>query len=216
MHSEHPGKPVTDARSTEPADPDDATVLIVDDEPRLVGLYEAMLEDCFTVKTAANGAEGLDALSDAVDVVLLDRRMPGVSGDEVLRKIREAKYDCHVGIVSAVDPEFDILEMECDAYVVKPVRKQALRGLVDGLLARRRYSEAVNEMLSISSRLVSLEQEHSEAELADNEAYQELRARKEALESATREEMEMLIEQDEVAFIYEDVMTDSMQGRDDD
>jgi len=195
-------------------DPDDATVLVVDDEPRLLGLYVAMLEDRFTVETAESGAEALEALSDDIDVVLLDRRMPAMSGDEVLDQIREAEYDCHIGIVTAVEPDLDILDMEFDSYLVKPVLQRDLRALVDGLLARQRYSDALNELLSLSSRLVSLRQKYSADELAANETYQELQERKADLEATAQAELETLADLDELAVIYRDVVGETIGGED--
>lgn len=61
-----------------------ATVLIVEDEQPLADLYAKFLESTYTVRTAYDGTEALDSMSHEVDVVLLDRRMSGLSGEEVL------------------------------------------------------------------------------------------------------------------------------------
>jgi len=59
-----------------------ATVLVVDDEPDVADAYAAQLQNEFIVSTAYGGQEALDKIDDSVNVVLLDRRMPGISGDE--------------------------------------------------------------------------------------------------------------------------------------
>jgi len=99
-------------------------VLVVEDEPDLADLYAAWLGDEYRVRTAYGGQEALDELDEAddeVDAILLDRRMPGLSGDEVLAAVRERGIDCRVAMVTAVEPDFDILKMGFDDYLVKPV-----------------------------------------------------------------------------------------------
>jgi len=59
-------------------------------------------------------------IDETVDVVLLDRMMPGMSGQEVLAAIRERGLDCRVAMVTAVDADFDVIEMGFDEYLGKP------------------------------------------------------------------------------------------------
>lgn len=65
-----------------------ATVLVVDDEPDVADAYAAQLDDQYIVSTAYGGDEALERIDVSVDIVLLDRRMPSTSGDEVLERIR--------------------------------------------------------------------------------------------------------------------------------
>jgi DNA-binding response OmpR family regulator len=71
-------------------------VLVVDDEHSLVQLCQIILESAgFCVRTALNGAEALDLIrQDMPDIVLLDVMMPGMSGIEVCRHIRQ-KFSAH-------------------------------------------------------------------------------------------------------------------------
>lgn len=195
-------------KSTVQRNPDreSSTVLIVDDEPHLVGMYAAMLEDLHTVETATSGDAALDHLSEELDVVLLDRRMPGISGDDVLRKIRRQEYECRVAMVTSVEPDVDVLDLEFDAYLVKPVRQRDLRDLVENLLLRAEYSSGVQETLGISSRLVALESQFSDEELAGNEEYQELLARKERLEARNHERMAELMNRGDSGLVFQDVL----------
>lgn len=99
------------------SEPLTGTVLIVEDEQPLADLYAAWLTETYSIRTAYDGEQALDQLDEQVAVVLLDRRMPQLSGDDVLERIRERNYDCHVAMVSGVHPDFDIIEMGFDDYL---------------------------------------------------------------------------------------------------
>ncbi len=150
------------------------TVLIIEDEAELADLYAAYLRDAHDVVVAYTGEEALDVLSDKFDVLLLDRRMPGLSGDEVLAEIRERGYDCSVVMVTAVDPDFDIVEMGFDDYLVKPVSKEELLDVVDTVHARAEYASELREYYSLTSKKALLEAEKSERELEGSEEYADL------------------------------------------
>jgi len=152
-------------------------VLIVEDEPDVAETYNLWLADDYEVRKAGSGDEGLAELDDEVDVVLLDRMMPGLSGDEVLERIRERGLDCRVAMVTAVEPDFDILEMGFDAYLCKPIRSQQLHETVENLLERSAYDDMLQEYYSLVEKQATLEATKGSAELADNEEYLELRER---------------------------------------
>ena len=149
-------------------------VLVVEDETDLADLYAAWLGDDYRVRTAYGGREALENLDSEVDVVLLDRRMPGLSGDEVLDAIQERGIDCQVAMVTAVEPDFDVLEMGFDDYLVKPVAREELLETVGDLERRSTYDTGVQELFSLSSKKALLEAEKTDSELAQNEEYQQL------------------------------------------
>lgn len=153
-----------------------ATVLVVEDERDLADLFADWLSETYDVRTAYDAADAVDELDGDVDVVLLDRRLPEQSGDDVLQTVRNEGYDCKVAMVTAVDPDFDTLELGFDAYVVKPVERDELESLVSSLLARSLYSEEVQEYFALASKRATIETTKSASELADDERYQELRA----------------------------------------
>ncbi len=176
------------------------TVLVVEDEPDLADLYAAWLGGDYRVHTAYGGQEALetlDNLDNEIDAILLDRRMPGLSGDEVLAAVRERGIDCRVAMVTAVEPDFDILAMGFDDYLVKPVSSDTLRDTVVGLLRRNEYDSGVQELFSLTSKKAMLEAEKSASELADNEEYQELSARIERLRTDVDESLRAVTEDDE-------------------
>ncbi|MFB6188712.1 MAG: HalX domain-containing protein [Halapricum sp.] len=163
----------------------DPVVLVVDDERGLADLYAAWLSGSYETRVAYGGEEALERLDDDVSIVLLDRRMPGFSGDEVLAEIESRNLDCQVAMVTAVEPDFDIIEMGFDDYLTKPVSQDDLLGTVESLLDRRQYEAALTELFSLVSKKAALVEQKSPEELADNDAYQDLLDRIESLESET-------------------------------
>ena len=151
-----------------------ATVLVVEDERELADLFADWLSDPYDVRTAYTADEALDELDESVDVVLLDRRLPERSGDDVLEEIHAGGYDCQVAMVTAVDPDFDVLELGIDDYVVKPVGREDLEDLVSRLLARSLYSEEVQEYFALASKLATLETTKQPEELDGDDRYREL------------------------------------------
>ena len=151
------------------------TVLVVDDEQDIADIYTLQLEDSYDVRTVYGGPEAIEAVDEDVDVVLLDRRMPELSGNEVLERIRADGYDCRVIMVTAIDPEFDIIEMPFDDYLCKPVDKETLHEAIEQQLTAKQYDETVSELFRATSKLTVLESEMSEAELEASAEYQRLK-----------------------------------------
>ncbi|MFC6734368.1 MULTISPECIES: response regulator [unclassified Haladaptatus] len=169
-----------------PAQP---VVLIVDDEPDIAETYELWLSDRYQIKIAGSGDEALSKIDTDVDVVLLDRMMPGMSGEEVLTEIRTRDIDCRVAMVTAVDPSFDIIEMGFDEYVVKPPSKERLRATVEQLVKRGELNTTYQEYFSLIARQDALQAEFSPGELADSPEYNTLLAQIEAQESKLKDRL---------------------------
>ena len=159
------------------------TVLIVDDEQDIADIYTFQLEDRYDVRTVYGGREAIEAVDEDVDVVLLDRRMPGLSGNDVLERIRADGYDCRVIMVTAIDPEFDIIEMPFDDYLCKPVDKETLQSAIEQQLTAKQYDETVSELFRATSKLTVLEGEMSKEELDASEEYQRLKETTDAMRS---------------------------------
>jgi len=166
------------------------SVLVVDDEPSVAQAYALWLDGEYEIETAHDGEEALDALSDATDVVLLDRRMPNVSGDEALERMREAGYDCRVAMVTAVDPDFDIVDMPFDSYLSKPVTREEVTETIEELLELSAYDDAVAERFAVEQKRAALEERKAQSELADSEEYERLREQSESLSSSAELEMD--------------------------
>ena len=115
-------------------------VLVVDDEESFRETLAFMLrKEGFDVATAASGQDALDDLErDGADLVLLDLMLPGVSGTEVCRQIRQ-RTKTPVIMVTAKDSEVDKvvgLELGADDYVTKPFSTRELLARMRAVLRR--------------------------------------------------------------------------------
>ena len=169
------------------SEPDDPVVLIVEDEPDVAETYRLWLTDEYEIRLAENGDEALETLGPAVDIVLLDRMMPGLSGDEVLEYIRGEELECRVAMVTAVEPDFDILEMGFDAYLSKPVKSDQLLDTVGNLLERSEYDTLLQEYYALVEKQATLEATKSRAELSDSDEYERLKSRIDELQDELSE-----------------------------
>ncbi|WP_436903713.1 response regulator transcription factor [Halovenus halobia] len=165
-------------------------VLIVDDEEDVAETYALRLQTTYRTRVATGGEAALSAMDDDVDAVLLDRRMPDMHGDEVLERIRERGYDVPVIMATAVDPDLNILEMDFDDYLCKPIFDETLRDTLDQHLDGQASEEQLDRFLSLVSKIDVLEGELTHAELADSEEYHRAKERADDLAPQLREEID--------------------------
>jgi DNA-binding response OmpR family regulator len=176
---------------------DKPTVLIVDDEERVANTYDLRLGTEYDTEVALSGEQAIQTVDEDTDVVLLDRRMPGMTGNDVLEQIRKRGLDCRIVMLTAVDPDFDIAEMDIDDYVVKPVDKDEILTVVERALTVSEYNEQTQQLSSLKLKRNVLEVELSNDELHDSEQYQQLSAQIEELESEL-EQMEDTLDIDQI------------------
>jgi DNA-binding response OmpR family regulator len=186
-------------------------VLVVEDEADLADLYANWLAKKYDVRTAYNGDEAIEQLDETIDVVLLDRRMPGKSGDAVLDVIADRALDCRVAMVTAVEPDFDIIDMGFDDYLVKPVDADDLLELVDRFIRRSQYDADAREFFSLASKKAVLETEKTEEELLKSEEYQLLTDELESLRNRMNELLNGLTDDDYEAVFREFGFEDSTE-----
>lgn len=122
------------------------TALVIDDEPSLVRVVSAYLEqDGFAVCSAADGETGLAlARESEPDVVILDLGLPGMDGIEVCRQLRTFSQ-CYVMMLTARADEVDMLiglAVGADDYMTKPFSPRGLVARVRTLLRRPRGTAA--------------------------------------------------------------------------
>ncbi|WP_436930548.1 response regulator [Halosimplex halobium] len=163
---------------------DRTTILVVDDEEVVRESFALYLEPLgYAVRTVDSGEAALAAVDDDVDVVLLDRRMPDRSGDEVLEEIRARNIDCQIALVTAVDPDFDIVTIDCDDYLVKPVDRDDLVETVERLELLDEYDEARRELSTLRVKRNVLEVEKHPSALEDSAEFRRLQNRIDELEA---------------------------------
>jgi len=149
-------------------------ILVVDDEPEIADLYATWLGRDHEVRTAYSGPEALEVVDESVDTVFLDRRMPRINGDEVLAKMRNRGLRCLVVLMTAVDPEFDIIDMDFDEYLTKPVMRDDITEIIETLRDRPTGDETLREYHALVSKKATLETKKTHSELRHSERYQRL------------------------------------------
>lgn len=149
------------------------TVLVVDDEEQIADIYSVWLKAEYDVRTAYSGEEALEQFDSAVDIVLLDRRMP-MSGDDVLVELRDRGFEGPVAMITAVEPEFDIVDMDFNAYIVKPVSRDDLLALVDQLASLSSYEDVIQQYFRLASKKGALEATKSPDDLTESDEFAQL------------------------------------------
>jgi DNA-binding response OmpR family regulator len=122
-----------------------ATILVVEDEYAVArGVEYALQQEGYRVVVAPNAEEGLTyATQQAPDLVVLDVRLPGMDGFEMLRRLRASGSKAPVLFLTARDEEFDKvigLELGADDYLTKPFGLRELMSRIKALL-RRAYGD---------------------------------------------------------------------------
>ncbi len=122
-----------------------ATILVVEDEFAVArGVQYALQQEGYQVSVARSGEEGLEfATQQAPDLILLDVRLPGIDGFEMLRRLRATGSKAPVLMLTARDEEVDKvigLELGADDYLTKPFGLRELMSRIKALL-RRAYGD---------------------------------------------------------------------------
>ena len=116
------------------------TVLIVDDDRAMVGMVASLLgSDGYDLLTAYDGEAALRRhAEDAPDLVILDRRLPRLSGDEVCRRIRMTSSTPVLMLTGerGTEERAKLLDLGADDYLEKPFGKKELSARVRALLRR--------------------------------------------------------------------------------
>ncbi|MFC6865086.1 response regulator [Halomicroarcula sp. GCM10025817] len=164
----------------------DVRTLVVDDEQEVADAYALRLRGFCEVETTYGGESALSIIAESpVDIVLLDRHMPGMSGDDVLAELDERGFYGRVVMVTAVDPGVEVLEMPFDDYLCKPVDREDVRAVVDQQRQILAY-ETLGEFFSVEAKRAVLEAELSAEKRREHEGYAEIAAQAAHLERRTR------------------------------
>lgn len=134
-------------------------ILIVEDDKKIAKLLKVGLEsECFAVDVAEDGDRGVYlALTNDYDVILLDRLLPKMNGEEVCSEIRKKKTSPRIIIISAIgeaDDKAGFLNMGADDYVSKPFSLTELIARIRAVMRRSR--ECVSEVFRLGDLEVDL------------------------------------------------------------
>jgi len=140
------------------------TILVVDDEPEIVKLVRAYLEEAgYRVMTARNGREALLVTRhEKPDLIILDLTMPEMDGLEFTRRLRQEKNTPIIMLTARVEETDRIigLEMGADDYVTKPFSPREIVSRVRAVLRRVQPEPAVVEVLRAGDLILD-RNEHS-------------------------------------------------------
>jgi DNA-binding response OmpR family regulator len=130
------------------------TIMVVDDEDRLVSLVDAYLtQEGFRVVTASNGREALFlARQEKPDLIILDIMMPEMDGYEFMRLHRKETETPIILLTAKVEEDDKVigLELGADDYVTKPFRPRELTARVRAVLRRSGQSGPKAQVLRVA------------------------------------------------------------------
>ena len=137
------------------------TILLIDDDESLRDTIAFMLEqEDFKVLQAGDGREGYEkAITLKPDLMLVDLRLPGMSGTEICKQVRAAMITTPIIVLSAVGDEVDkvlLLEMGADDYVVKPFGRRELLARIRAVL-RRTATDGASKVLHFGDVEIDVE-----------------------------------------------------------
>ncbi len=141
--------------------PRSSAVLFVDDEPLLLQGLQRMLRsqrEAWTMRFAGSGREALELLAqETFDALVTDLRMPGMSGEELLRAVQELHPQLVRIILSGeIDSASALPALRCaHRYLAKPCEAEELKSALSQALALRRWVEA-HPLKSLLARIESL------------------------------------------------------------
>ncbi len=137
-------------------------ILVVDDEENLRRVTQLKLQQAgYEAMTASDGAQALEVLSKhPQDLVLTDLKMPGMSGIELLQKIKEEYLEVVVIVVTAygtIESAVEAMRLGAYDYIIKPVNADALKLIVSRALEHHRLQEEVKNLRSAIDRKFGFE-----------------------------------------------------------
>lgn len=133
------------------------TVLVVEDDQDLADAYAIWLKPEYEVRTAHSGHEALTWYDPEVDIVLLDRRIPDLTGANVLKHMERRDVHDQKTILTGVEPGRELVDLPCDDYLTKPVGKPQLRDTVRELQLRSQLDDELQRHFTLTSKIAALE-----------------------------------------------------------
>ena len=123
------------------------TILVVDDDKSVIDSFDVMLSDNYNIVSANTGEDALDLIQEqSVDLILLDIRLPGIDGMEVLKQIKELDPQIEIIMITAVKTVKNAVQAiklgACD-YIVKPFDIHEVKHVISKTLRKRQLEREV-------------------------------------------------------------------------
>jgi DNA-binding response OmpR family regulator len=135
-------------------------LLVEDDDAIAAGLVRVLDAQGYVVERLARGGPAVAAARDDVGLVVLDLGLPDIDGIEVCRRLRAARPDLAILILSARDQELDVvagLDAGADDYLVKPFRLSELLARVRAHMRRAEASVEDHEEAPLAAGTVRID-----------------------------------------------------------
>jgi two-component system alkaline phosphatase synthesis response regulator PhoP len=147
------------------------TILIIDDEQRIIDLVRMYLEqEGYTVDSATDGALAYDKIiQQTPGLVVLDLMLPGMDGWEICRRVR-AESDVPIIMLTARNDDIDKivgLELGADDYLTKPFNPRELVARIKAILRRGgidRRSEASDALITLDNLTIDMNRRTAKVE----------------------------------------------------
>jgi putative two-component system response regulator len=134
------------------------SILVVDDESGIRESIQMILQPKYEVYTAADGNEALQCIQkDKIDVVTLDLKMPGLSGIDVLKKIKQQNADIEVVVITGYGTPQNHQEAALHGagdFITKPFDTSDLVNSISKSLERRAYNLRLKNFARYNSSVV--------------------------------------------------------------
>ena len=117
-------------------------VLVVDDELGIRESFSSLLEDEYSVSLASDGEEAIEKVKrELLNLVILDLRLPGINGLEVLRIIQD--LNCNLGVIvisgiNEVETAVKVMKLGASDYLLKPLHLEDTRKAIEEAFAKNR------------------------------------------------------------------------------
>ena len=132
------------------------TVLILEDERMVADILADYFPESYHTQYVPTGTEALEAYTADTDLIIIDRKLEGMSGDTVAAQIRADHERQLLLCVSGVEPANDIYELAYDDYIHKPVEEAEMRTRMELLLNRAALGSTERTYLSLRSKQLAL------------------------------------------------------------
>jgi DNA-binding response OmpR family regulator len=178
---------------------EDTSVLVVEDDEGLAEMFATWLQkEGASIATVQDGEQALNQWTAAIDIVVLDRRLPSMYGKQILHKARKQGFETPVLMVTAVKPDLDMIDMSFDEYILKPVDQSELLDAIKRIHpSHGQIRQKVRLFERTSVKLSRLRQRHTDEFLQTHAEYQQLVKEYNDLANAIEDELSQITENEQ-------------------